>query len=85
MRTIIFFKPKILLSCALILCMQVLANLLSAPLASGSDGNTVGWPYVAFDLNPSVVKVRKSYMFQLLYFNFGIFIYRILILCKMLI
>lgn len=40
-------------------CMQVLANLLSTPLASGVDGNDVGWPYVAFDLNPSVVKVSE--------------------------
>ncbi|GAB4827969.1 hypothetical protein Ancab_034854 [Ancistrocladus abbreviatus] len=37
---------------------QVLANFLSAPLASGGDGDGVGWPYVAFDLNPAVVKVR---------------------------
>ncbi|GAB4856991.1 hypothetical protein Ancab_014903 [Ancistrocladus abbreviatus] len=37
---------------------QVLANFLSAPLASGGDGDGVGWPYIAFDLNPAVVKVR---------------------------
>ncbi|XP_057989532.1 K(+) efflux antiporter 3, chloroplastic isoform X2 [Hevea brasiliensis] len=36
---------------------QVLANFLSAQLAAGVDGEVVGWPYVAFDLNPSVVKV----------------------------
>lgn len=41
------------------LYMQVLANFLSAPLASGIDGGFVGWPYVAFDLNVSVVKVRN--------------------------
>ena len=41
------------------LYMQVLANFLSAPLASGIDGDFVGWPYVAFDLNVSVVKVRN--------------------------
>jgi len=43
----------------LFLYMQVLANFLSAPLASGIDGGFVGWPYVAFDLNVSVVKVRN--------------------------
>ncbi|KAH9655312.1 RCK N-terminal domain-containing protein [Citrus sinensis] len=46
---------------------QVLANLLSAPLASGSDGNTVGWPFVAFDLNPSVVKESRKLGFPILY------------------
>lgn len=35
---------------------KVLANFLSTPLASGIDGDA-GWPYVAFDLDPSVVKV----------------------------
>ncbi|KAF8410661.1 hypothetical protein HHK36_003193 [Tetracentron sinense] len=38
---------------------QVLANLLSTPLASGGDGDHVGWPYVAFDLDPAVVKVGE--------------------------
>lgn len=37
--------------------VQVLANFLSTPLASGVDGDLSGWPYIAFDLNPSVVKV----------------------------
>ena len=37
--------------------MKVLANFLSNPLASGGDSDEVGWPYVAFDLDPSVVKV----------------------------
>lgn len=37
--------------------LQVLANFLSTPLASGLDGDAMGWPYVAFDLNPGVVKV----------------------------
>ncbi|KAI9154144.1 hypothetical protein LWI28_021527 [Acer negundo] len=36
------------------------ANFSSTPLASGGDGSFMGWPYVAFDLNPSVVKVSKS-------------------------
>lgn len=38
--------------------IQVLANFLSAPLASGLDGDGAGCPYVAFDLDPSVVKVQ---------------------------
>lgn len=38
------------------IAIQVLANFLSAPLVSGQDGE--GCPYVAFDLDPSVVKVR---------------------------
>ncbi|XP_034226785.1 K(+) efflux antiporter 3, chloroplastic isoform X2 [Prunus dulcis] len=36
---------------------QVLANFLSTPLASGIDGDNLGWPFIAFDLDPSVVKV----------------------------
>lgn len=39
--------------------LQVLANFLSTPLASGVDGDFMGLHYVAFDLNPSVVKVSK--------------------------
>ncbi|KAK0584039.1 hypothetical protein LWI29_006829 [Acer saccharum] len=39
---------------------QGLANFLSTPLASGGDGGFMGWPYVAFDLNPSVVKQQAS-------------------------
>lgn len=39
--------------------LQVLANFLSTPLASGIDGDALGWPYVAFDLDPSVVKVNE--------------------------
>ncbi|KAF4381031.1 hypothetical protein F8388_011953 [Cannabis sativa] len=35
---------------------QVLANLLSTPLAAGVDSDSLGCPYVAFDLDPSVVK-----------------------------
>ena len=40
--------------------MEVLANFLSNPLASGGDGDAVGWPYVAFDLDPTLVKVSVS-------------------------
>lgn len=46
---------------------QVLANLLSAPLASGVDGESMGWPYVAFDLNPTVVKSARKLGFPVLY------------------
>ncbi|KAF9675746.1 hypothetical protein SADUNF_Sadunf09G0064900 [Salix dunnii] len=46
---------------------QVLANFLSAPLASGIDGDSVGWPYVAFDLNVSVVKASRKLGFPVLY------------------
>ncbi|KAH9612722.1 hypothetical protein KSS87_019942 [Heliosperma pusillum] len=46
---------------------QVLANFLSAPLASGIDGDAVGWPYVAFDQNPAVVKAAKDQGFPVLY------------------
>lgn len=46
---------------------QVLANFLSAPLASGSDGDARGWPYVAFDLDPAVVKAAKKLGFPVLY------------------
>ncbi|XP_071721694.1 K(+) efflux antiporter 3, chloroplastic [Rutidosis leptorrhynchoides] len=43
---------------------QVLANLLSTPLASGEN---VGWPYVVFDLDPSVVKESRKLGFPTLY------------------
>lgn len=46
---------------------QVLANFLSAPLASGVDGDILGWPYVAFDLDPSVVKASRKLGFPVLY------------------
>nr|XP_010908897.1 K(+) efflux antiporter 3, chloroplastic [Elaeis guineensis] len=46
---------------------QVLANFLSTPLASGLDGDNVGWPYVAFDLNPGVVKAGRKAGFPVLY------------------
>lgn len=41
-------------------CVQVLANFLSTPLASGHGGDAAGWPYVAFDLDPGRVKVLWS-------------------------
>ncbi|KAH7575508.1 hypothetical protein JRO89_XS02G0125700 [Xanthoceras sorbifolium] len=46
---------------------QVLANFLSTPLASGGDGDSMGWPYVAFDLNPSVVETSRKLGFSILY------------------
>ncbi|KAL3002598.1 hypothetical protein AAZX31_08G062800 [Glycine max] len=46
---------------------QVLANFLSNPLASGGDSDEVGWPYVAFDLDPSVVKAARKIGFPVLY------------------
>ncbi|KAI3435058.1 RCK N-terminal domain-containing protein [Psidium guajava] len=46
---------------------QVLGNFLSAPLASGVDGDLSGWPYVAFDLNPTVVKASRKLGFPILY------------------
>lgn len=50
--------------------MQVLANFLSTPLAAGVDGEAVGWPYIAFDLDPSVVKVNENYIIILVPRNF---------------
>ncbi|XP_078430655.1 K+ efflux antiporter 3 [Wolffia australiana] len=46
---------------------QVLANFLATPLASGLDGDSMGWPYVAFDLNPTVVKASRKLGFPVLY------------------
>lgn len=46
---------------------QVLANFLSTPLASGLDGDNVGWPFVAFDLDPKVVKAGRKMGFPILY------------------
>ncbi|XP_061370130.1 K(+) efflux antiporter 3, chloroplastic-like [Gastrolobium bilobum] len=45
---------------------QVLANFLSNPLASG-DSDAVGWPYVAFDLDPTVVKAATKVGFPIRY------------------
>ncbi|TYH85724.1 hypothetical protein ES332_D02G288900v1 [Gossypium tomentosum] len=46
---------------------QVLANFLSTPLASGVDGDFMGLHYIAFDLNPSVVKASRKLGFPILY------------------
>ncbi|KAK1359205.1 K(+) efflux antiporter 3, chloroplastic [Heracleum sosnowskyi] len=46
---------------------QVLANFLSTPLAAGGDGNSVGWPCVAFDLDLSIVKGATNLGFPVLY------------------
>ncbi|KAJ1403668.1 Sodium/solute symporter superfamily [Sesbania bispinosa] len=46
---------------------QVLANFLSNPLASGGDNDATGWPYVAFDLDPRVVKAARKLGFPILY------------------
>ncbi|XP_068656240.1 K(+) efflux antiporter 3, chloroplastic-like isoform X2 [Aristolochia californica] len=46
---------------------QVLANFLSTPLASGLDGDFVGWPFVAFDLDPAVVKAARKLGFPVIY------------------
>ncbi|XVE48664.1 hypothetical protein DITRI_Ditri01bG0020600 [Diplodiscus trichospermus] len=46
---------------------QVLANFLATPLASGGAGDNMGLHYVAFDLNPSVVKASKKLGFPILY------------------
>ncbi|XP_050106903.1 K(+) efflux antiporter 3, chloroplastic-like isoform X1 [Malus sylvestris] len=46
---------------------QVLANFLSTPLASGINSDNLGWPFVAFDLDPSVVKASRELGFPILY------------------
>ncbi|KAJ7968354.1 K(+) efflux antiporter chloroplastic-like [Quillaja saponaria] len=46
---------------------QVLANFLSTPLASGGDSDSVGWPYVGFDLDLKVVKTSRNLGFPILY------------------
>ncbi|WJX15203.1 hypothetical protein P8452_05380 [Trifolium repens] len=47
---------------------QVLANLLSNPMASGGDSSDgIGWPYVAFDIDPRVVKAARKQGFPILY------------------
>lgn len=46
---------------------QILANLLGTPLASGGDQEIIGCPYIAFDLNPSVVKDSRKLGFPILY------------------
>ncbi|KAF8655676.1 hypothetical protein HU200_060996 [Digitaria exilis] len=46
---------------------QVLAKFLSAPLSFGLDQDAEGWPYVAFDLNPAVVKSARKSGYPVLY------------------
>ncbi|KAM1264373.1 hypothetical protein ACFX2J_034188 [Malus domestica] len=46
---------------------QVLANFLSTPLASGIDNDNLGLPFVAFDMDPSVVKASRKLGFPILY------------------
>ncbi|KAG0464849.1 hypothetical protein HPP92_019013 [Vanilla planifolia] len=46
---------------------QILANFLSMPLASGLDGDSMGWPYIVFDLNPKVVESARRMGFPILY------------------
>ncbi|CAL5377592.1 unnamed protein product [Camellia sinensis] len=46
---------------------QVLANFLLTPLASGIDRDVVGQPYVAFDIDPYVVKATRKLGFPVLY------------------
>ncbi|CAN6686170.1 unnamed protein product [Malus baccata var. baccata] len=46
---------------------QVLANFLSTPLASGIDSDNLGLPFVAFDMDPSVVKASRELGFPILY------------------
>ncbi|KAK4381294.1 K(+) efflux antiporter 3, chloroplastic [Sesamum angolense] len=47
---------------------QILANFLATPLAAGIDGDAIaGWPYVAFDLDPSVVRTSRKLGFPVLY------------------
>eukprot|EP00252_Welwitschia_mirabilis_P019739 TRINITY_DN4653_c0_g1_i2.p2 TRINITY_DN4653_c0_g1~~TRINITY_DN4653_c0_g1_i2.p2 ORF type:complete len:392 (+),score=112.08 TRINITY_DN4653_c0_g1_i2:1807-2982(+) len=46
---------------------QVLANFLSTPLAAGLDGDLAGIPYVAFDLDPMIVKAARKLGFPVLY------------------
>lgn len=46
---------------------QVLANLLSSPLASAESSQSKGWPYVAFDLDPKRVKTARSLGFPVIF------------------
>ncbi|RYR55646.1 hypothetical protein HN873_020562 [Arachis hypogaea] len=47
--------------------MEVLANFLSNPLASGGDSDAAGWPYLAFDLDPALVNAAKKAGFPIHY------------------
>lgn len=46
---------------------QVLANFLSTPLVAALDGDLAGMPYVAFDLDPAVIKTARNLGFPVLY------------------
>lgn len=46
---------------------QVLANFLSSPLANGSGGDSAGWRFIAFDLDPGRVKAARKLGFPVLY------------------
>lgn len=46
---------------------QVLANFLSTPLASGLGGDSAGWHFIAFDLDPGRVKAARKLGFPVLY------------------
>ncbi|PWA70196.1 phosphoglucan phosphatase DSP4, amyloplastic [Artemisia annua] len=39
--------------------IQVIPNFLSTPLATGINGEA-GWPFVAFDLDPSIIKAKGA-------------------------
>lgn len=46
---------------------QVLANFLSTPLVAALDGDLAGMPYVAFDLDPTVIKTARNLGFPVVY------------------
>ncbi|CAI8618019.1 unnamed protein product [Vicia faba] len=46
---------------------QVLANLLSNPMASEGDSDAIGWPYVVFDIDARVVKEGRKLGFPIIY------------------
>lgn len=46
---------------------QVLANFLSTPLVAALDGDLAGMPYVAFDLDPTVIKTARNLGYPVLY------------------
>ncbi|TKY71552.1 K(+) efflux antiporter 3 [Spatholobus suberectus] len=47
--------------------LKVLANFLSNPMVSGEDSDVLRWPYVAFDLDPIVVKAATKVGFPVHY------------------
>lgn len=60
------FKAGQLNCYCLVVFVQVLAKFLAAPLSFGLERDTEGWPYVAFDLNPAVVKVGIKRIFGII-------------------